>query len=136
MLFPPVCSHLSTREPAHLQGERQPDEVHHHLLVGQLHAEQGQQVVEVLVVLPPAALLLAAQVDVAVELLAVLQGVGGERRFRETERVTCSVLVLLGLGTAVDKTEDIFLKHLSNGKWTTFIECFSNQLATQSTYTI
>ena len=72
-----MYSYLSRCDPD-LQGEGQPDEVHHHLLVGQLHAEQSQQVVEVLVVLPPAALLLAAQVDVAVELLAVLQGEGGE----------------------------------------------------------
>lgn len=60
----------------YLQGQRQADEVHHHLLVGQLHTEEAQQGEEGLVVLPPAAQLLAAQVDVSVELLAVLQSDG------------------------------------------------------------
>lgn len=44
----------------YLQGERQANEVHHHLFVGQLHAEKTQQSEESLVVLPTAALLLAA----------------------------------------------------------------------------
>lgn len=64
--------------PAYLQGQRQADEVHHHLLIGQLHAEEAQQGEEGLVVLPPAAQLLAAQVDVSVELLPVLQATGAE----------------------------------------------------------
>lgn len=63
----------ATSLPSYLQGQRQADEVHHHLLVGQLHAEEAQQGEEGLVVLPPAAQVLAAQVDVSVELLSVLQ---------------------------------------------------------------
>lgn len=66
--------------PGYLQGQRQADEVHHHLLVGQLHTEETQQGEEGLVVLPPAAQLLAAQVDVSVELLSVLQSEGGGSR--------------------------------------------------------
>lgn len=61
----------------YLQGQRQADEVHHHLLIGQLHTEEAKQREEGLVVLPPAAQLLAAQVDVSVELLSVLQSEGG-----------------------------------------------------------
>lgn len=56
----------------YLQGKRQANEVHHHLFIGQLHTEETQQSEEGLVVLPTAALLLAAQVDVSVQLLAVL----------------------------------------------------------------
>lgn len=63
----------TSSRPGYLQGQRQADEVHHHLLVGQLHAEEAQQGEEGLVVLPPAAQLLAAQVDVPVELLSVLR---------------------------------------------------------------
>lgn len=59
---------------ANLQGKRQANEVHHHLLVGQLHAEETQQSVEGFVVLLAAALLLTAQVDVSVQLLTVLRG--------------------------------------------------------------
>lgn len=61
----------------YLQGECQANEVHDHFLVGQLHAEKTQQGKEALVVLPTAALLLTAQVDVSVQLLAVLRGGGG-----------------------------------------------------------
>lgn len=57
----------------HLQGQRQANEVHHHLFVGQLHAEETQQSVEGFVVLLAAALFLTAQVDVAVQLLTVLR---------------------------------------------------------------
>lgn len=60
----------------YLQGQCQADEVHHHLLVGQLHTEEAQQGEEGLVVLPPAAQVLAAKVDVSVELLSMLQSEG------------------------------------------------------------
>lgn len=66
----PKLKHNASR--GYLQGEGQAYEVHHHLFVSQLHAEDAQQSEEGLVVLPPAALLLAAQVDVSVQLLAVL----------------------------------------------------------------
>lgn len=69
----------------HLQGERQANEVHHHLFVGQLHAEKTQQREEGLVVLLAAALLLTAQVDVSVELLSVLWE-GCTRRMMSTTR--------------------------------------------------
>lgn len=68
----PTCSIYQ-----YLQGECQANEVDHHLFVGQLHAEETQQSKEGLIVPPAAALLLAAQVDVSVELLSVLWGVGG-----------------------------------------------------------
>lgn len=71
--------HVCTAVLQYLQGECQANEVHHHLLVSQLHAEKTQQSEEELVVLPTAALLLAAQVDVSVQLLAVLRG-GRTRR--------------------------------------------------------
>ncbi|TNN68653.1 hypothetical protein EYF80_021167 [Liparis tanakae] len=56
----------------YLQGECQADEVHHHLFVSQLHAQKPQQREEGLVVLPAAARLFTAQVDVSIQLLAVL----------------------------------------------------------------
>lgn len=69
----------------YLQGERQANEVHHHLFIGQLHAEKTQQSEEGLVVLPTAALLLAAQVDVSVQLLAMLR-VGCTRRMMSQKK--------------------------------------------------
>lgn len=69
----PTCSTYR-----YLQGECQANEVHHHLFVGQLHAEKTQQSKERLIMLPAAALLLTAQVDVSVELLSVLWG-GGQQ---------------------------------------------------------
>lgn len=56
----------------YLQGQCQANKVHHHLLIGQLHAEETQQSEEGLVVFTATALLLTAQVDVSVELLSVL----------------------------------------------------------------
>lgn len=55
-----------------LQGKGQANEVHHHLLVGQLHAEKTQKCEERLIVLPTAVRLLAAHVNMSVELLAML----------------------------------------------------------------
>lgn len=73
------------RPRPHLNSQHQADEVHHHLLVGQLDAGQRQQAVQRLVVLLDVRFLLAAQVDVSVELLGVLEGgtragTGGARR--------------------------------------------------------
>lgn len=51
---------------AHLQSEDQSNQVHHHLLVGQLHTQDGQQGEESPVVVLPAVLLLTGQVDVSV----------------------------------------------------------------------
>lgn len=56
----------------YLQCECQANEIHHHLFVCQLHTEKAQQSEKGLVVLPTTALLLTAQVDVSVQLLAVL----------------------------------------------------------------
>lgn len=56
----------------YLQCKCQTDEVHHHLFVCQFHTEKTQQSKERLVVQLATALLLAAQVDVSVQLLAVL----------------------------------------------------------------
>lgn len=56
-----------------LQSEGQADEVHHHFLVGQLHAEKAQKCKEGLVVLLSAGLLLTVQVDVSIQLLSVLE---------------------------------------------------------------
>lgn len=50
----------------YLNSQHQSDEVHHHLLIGQLNADEGQQAVEGLVVLLDVCLLLTAQVDVSV----------------------------------------------------------------------
>ena len=63
----------------HLNSQHQADQVHHHLLVGQLDADERQQAVQRLVVLLDVRLLLTAQVDVSVELLGVLErgGKGG-----------------------------------------------------------
>lgn len=56
----------------YLQSQGQTDEVHHHLLVGQLHGEEGQQGEDRLEVAGGAVLLLAHQVDVAVQPLGIL----------------------------------------------------------------
>lgn len=55
-----------------LQGECQANEVHHHLFIGQLHAEKTQQSKEGLIVLSTTTRLLTAHVDVSVQLLAML----------------------------------------------------------------
>ena len=63
---------------SHLNSQHQADEVYHHLLIGQLNADESQQAVERLVVLLYVRLLLTAQVDVSVELLGMLGlGEGG-----------------------------------------------------------
>lgn len=70
----------ATQTRSHLHSQHQADEVHHHLLIGQLDADERQQAVECLVVLLYVCLLLTAQVDVSVELLGVLGvGRGGAR---------------------------------------------------------
>ena len=60
----------SSSSPAHirphLNSQHQSDEVHHHLLVGQLNAYEGQQAIECLIVFLDVRLLLTAQVDVPV----------------------------------------------------------------------
>lgn len=56
----------------YLQGKCQANEIHHHFFIGQLHTEQTQQGEEGLKVLLTAAFLFTAQVDVSVQLLAVL----------------------------------------------------------------
>jgi len=62
--------------PTYLHCQHQADEVHDDLLVSQLDADEHQHAVESLVVSLHVALLLAYQVDVPVELLAVLRGHG------------------------------------------------------------
>lgn len=62
---------------SHLDGDGEPDEVDDGLLVGQLDGQNRQRGEEQLKVFVDVVLLFAAQVDVAVELLAVLGGVGG-----------------------------------------------------------
>lgn len=56
----------------HLQGQDQSDQVHQHLVIGQFHAEDGQQGEESLVMALPTAFLLTCQVDVSVEALSML----------------------------------------------------------------
>lgn len=63
--------------PSYLQGKSQPDEVHHHLLIGQLNGEHGQGSEEQLKVLVTVVLLLTAQVDVTIQLLPMLRGEEG-----------------------------------------------------------
>lgn len=58
---------------SHLQGQGEANEIHHHLLVSELHADQSQERVEHLEVRLHAALLLTRQVNVSVELLGMLQ---------------------------------------------------------------
>lgn len=82
---PPSQTLHPARPRPHLNSQHQADEVHHHLLVGQLDAGQRQQAVQRLVVLLDVRFLLAAQVDVSVELLGMLEGgtragTGGARR--------------------------------------------------------
>lgn len=57
----------------YLQCQCQANEVHHYLFICQFHTEKAQQSEKGLVVLPTAAMLLTAQVDVSVQLLAVLR---------------------------------------------------------------
>lgn len=63
--------------PSYLQGKSQPDEVHHHLLIGQLNGEHSQGSEEQLKVLVTVVLFLAAQEDVTVQLLPMLRGEEG-----------------------------------------------------------
>lgn len=58
---------------AHLQSECHTDQVHHHLFIGQLHADEGQEWVELLKVRLHAALFLTAQVDVSIQVLGMLK---------------------------------------------------------------
>lgn len=58
----------------HLQSDGEADQVDDHFLVGQLDGQDGQGGEEQLKVLVDVVFLFAAQVDVAVELLAVLEG--------------------------------------------------------------
>ncbi len=58
---------------AHLQSECHTDQVHHHLFIGQLHADEGQEWVELLKVRLHAALVLTAQVDVSIQVLGMLK---------------------------------------------------------------
>lgn len=76
---------------ADLQGHSQADQVHHDVLVGQLDGEDGQRGEEQLEVLVDVVFLLTAQVDVAVQLLPVLQRWseevrGGQRNIRGHQR--------------------------------------------------
>lgn len=64
---------MSCPHQSHLNSQHQADKVYHHLLVGQLNADESQQAVERLVVLLYVRFLLTAQVDVPVELLGVLE---------------------------------------------------------------
>ena len=58
----------------YLQSQSQADEVHHHLLGGQLYGEESQQGEERLEVALGAVLLIAHQVDVAEQPLGILTG--------------------------------------------------------------
>lgn len=60
-------------ENIHLEGDGEADEVDDDVLVGQLDGEDGERGEEQLEVLVDVVFLLTAQVDVAVQLLAVLQ---------------------------------------------------------------
>lgn len=57
----------------HLQSDGQPDQVDHNFLVGQLDGDDGEGCEEQLKVFVVVVFFFAAQVDVAVELLAVLK---------------------------------------------------------------
>lgn len=89
-----ICRQVLFIDLGHiLNSQHQADEVYHHLLIGQLDADERQQAVESLVVLLYVGFLLTAQVDVSVELLGVLEmgmgwGQGGNRRGRRMERKT------------------------------------------------
>lgn len=74
-------------ELLHLQGHSQADQVHDDLLVGQLDGQDGQRGEEQLEVLVDVVFLLTAQVDVAVQLLPVLQRseVRGQRDSRKDQ---------------------------------------------------
>lgn len=78
---------VASEELLHLQGHSQPDQVHHDLLVGQLDGEDGERGEEQLKVLVDVVFLLTAQVDVAVQLLPVLQrSEEHQRRSEEHQR--------------------------------------------------
>lgn len=64
---------VGSEELLHLQGQSQADQVHDDVLIGQLDGEDGERGKEQLKVLVDVVLLLTAQVDVAVQLLPVLQ---------------------------------------------------------------
>lgn len=69
----PVPTLCPAHTRPHLNSQHQADEVYHHLLVGQLNADERQQAIERLVMLLYVRFLLTAQVDVSVELLGVLE---------------------------------------------------------------
>lgn len=78
---------VASEELLHLQGHSQSDQVHHDLLVGQLDGEDGERGEEQLKVLVDVVFLLTAQVDVAVQLLPVLQrSEEHQRRSEEHQR--------------------------------------------------
>lgn len=70
----------TSEELLHLQCHSQADQVHDDVLIGQLDGEDGERGEEQLEVLVDVVFLLTAQVDVAVQLLPMLQRRSEEHR--------------------------------------------------------
>lgn len=70
----------------YLQSESQANEINDHFFVGKLDAEKSKQGKETLIVLPAATLLFTPQVDVPIQLLAVLVREGMRSRHTVNER--------------------------------------------------